>query len=65
MQKSLEIEISMKFTSRPSGGGGASAAGNVMNMMPQQMRNQINQQIGQAVTNAAMKELSNVFSSKK
>lgn len=53
----------MKFTSRPSGGGGS--AGNVMNMMPQQMRNQINQQIGQAVTNAAMKELSNVFSSKK
>lgn len=62
MKKSLEIEISMKFASRPSGGGGA---GNVMNMMPQQMRNQINQQIGQAVTNAAMKELSNVFSSKK
>lgn len=41
--------------------GGASAAAGVMNQMPPHMRSQINQAVGQAVTNAAINELSSAF----
>lgn len=44
-------------------GGGGSVAG-MAQMLPASTRQQINQQVGQAVTNAAMNELSNVFASK-
>ncbi|XP_021205298.1 dynamin isoform X3 [Bombyx mandarina] len=44
----------------PTRPGGASAGG-AMNQLPPQMRNQINQAVGQAVTNAAINELSSAF----
>ncbi|KOB65852.1 Uncharacterized protein OBRU01_17314 [Operophtera brumata] len=40
---------------------GAGAAAGAMNQMPPHMRNQINQAVGQAVTNAAINELSSAF----
>lgn len=53
---SIQTQNKMKFYSR----GAAGQAMNVMNALPPQMRQQVNQ----AVTNAAMNELSNVFASK-
>ncbi|KAJ8734638.1 hypothetical protein PYW08_013888 [Mythimna loreyi] len=48
---------------RPGGAmpAGAGAAMNVMNQMPPHMRQQVNQAVGQAVTNAAINELSSAF----
>ncbi|KAI8429664.1 hypothetical protein MSG28_000238 [Choristoneura fumiferana] len=49
---------------RPGGGGGAGAAGAAgaaMSQLPPHMRQQINQAVGQAVTNAAINELSSAF----
>ncbi|KAJ2946560.1 hypothetical protein O0L34_g12614 [Tuta absoluta] len=42
-------------------GGAVGAAAGVMNQMPPHMRNQVNQAVGQAVTNAAINELSSAF----
>ncbi|XP_048481569.1 dynamin isoform X2 [Plutella xylostella] len=46
--------------SRPGPGGAAMAAG-AMNQLPPHMKQQINQAVGQAVTNAAINELSSAF----
>ncbi|XP_041974600.1 dynamin isoform X8 [Aricia agestis] len=45
----------------PTRPGGGSAAAAAMNQLPPHMRQQINQAVGQAVTNAAMNELSSAF----
>ncbi|XP_075987386.1 dynamin-1 shibire isoform X12 [Anticarsia gemmatalis] len=45
---------------RPGGGGGPALA-SAMNQMPPHMRQQVNQAVGQAVTNAAINELSSAF----
>ncbi|KAG7304025.1 hypothetical protein JYU34_010948, partial [Plutella xylostella] len=45
---------------RPGPGGAAMAAG-AMNQLPPHMKQQINQAVGQAVTNAAINELSSAF----
>ncbi|KAL0895932.1 hypothetical protein ABMA27_011942 [Loxostege sticticalis] len=43
------------------GGGSVGAAAGAVNQLPPHMRQQINQAVGQAVTNAAMSELSSAF----
>ncbi|XP_038208564.1 dynamin isoform X8 [Zerene cesonia] len=46
---------------RPGGGGAAAGAAGAMSQLPPHMRQQINQAVGQAVTNAAISELSSAF----
>lgn len=51
-------------TRRPGGGSAAGAAMGAMgavNQLPPHMRQQVNQVVGQAVTNAAINELSSAF----
>ncbi|KAL4709783.1 hypothetical protein ACJJTC_001237 [Scirpophaga incertulas] len=55
--------IPIRIGRRPGSGsaGAAGAAAGAMGQLPPHMRQQINQAVGQAVTNAAMSELSSAF----
>lgn len=57
------INIDTSDHRRPGGGGGGpgQGQGGVLGQLPPNVRNQVNQAVGQAVTGAMMNELGNAF----